>query len=189
MRQPPNHFGAPHGGRRGGRRSGPERSLAEISVTVWLTEENASFRLRNGLLYLTLDGTEKRVTLFRQFPFDLLWEYISVLDEDEHELGIIKNLDLFSQETRGLLEDELKKRYYTVEIKAILSIKEKLGFSYWKVKTSDGDLQFTLKDTTRSIGTVNGTRLFFTDISGNRYEIPDLNMLDVKSRRFLELYV
>ena len=164
-----------------------ERTLAEISVTVWLTPENASFCLKNGLLYLTLDGKQARATLFRQFPFDMLWEYISVLDEDEHEMGIIRSLDLFEGETLELLKNELKKRYYTIEITKILSMKERYGFSYWKVDTVDGELTFTLKDTLRSISTVNGSRVFFADVDGNRFEIPDIQALDAKSRRHGQL--
>ena len=174
---------------RGKRPPRPERSLAEISVTVWLTPENAAFSIRNGLLYLTLNGEEKRATLFRQFPFDLLWEYVSVLDEDEHELGIIRDISLFEEDTKALLERELKKRYYTVTVTSILSVKERFGFSYWRVTTTEGELKFTLRDTLRSIHSVNGTRVLFSDVNGNRYEIPDLRAIDPKSRKQLELYL
>ena len=163
--------------------------MAEISVTVWLSPENASFTTRNGLLYAAVNGEEKRVTLFRQFPFDLLWEYISVLDEEMREVGIIRNISSFDEETSVLLEKELKKRYYTVIVTAILSVKERFGNSYWQVRTDEGVVKFTLRDTMRSISSVNGTRVFFTDVDGNRYEIPDLSVLDVKSRKSLELYI
>jgi len=62
-----------------------ERTLAEIAETVWLTPENAVFYHKNGLLYLSQSASgeetpkEQRVLLLRQFPFDLLWEYISVM--------------------------------------------------------------------------------------------------------------
>lgn len=191
MRQPPSHFMPPPHGEGEGRRRPPraERSLAEISVTVWLTPENASFDMQNGLLYLTLNGERKRVTLFRQFPFDLLWEYISVLDEDEHELGIVRNVSLFDDTNKDLLEKELKKRYYTVSIMKILSVKERFGFSYWRVETADGERTVTLRDTLKSISSVNGSRVFFTDVNGNRFEIEDIGGLDAKSRRNLELYL
>jgi hypothetical protein len=182
------HFSRNEGGKPARRRRA-ERPLSEISVTVWLTPENASFTLRNGLLYATVGGEEKRVTLFRQFPFDLLWEYVSVLDEDECELGIIRSISSFDDETKALLEKELKKRYYTVTVTAILSVKERFGFSYWQVRTEEGVKKFTLRDTMRSISSVNGSRVFFTDVDGNRYEIPDLAALDAKSRKSLELYV
>ena len=192
MRQPPNHwehFPPRHEHGSGHRNRRPERSLAEISVTVWLSPENASFTTRNGLLYAAVNGEEKRVTLFRQFPFDLLWEYISVLDEEMREVGIIRNISSFDEETSVLLEKELKKRYYTVIVTAILSVKERFGNSYWQVRTDEGVVKFTLRDTMRSISSVNGTRVFFTDVDGNRYEIPDLSVLDVKSRKSLELYI
>ena len=163
--------------------------MAEISVTVWLTPENAEFSLQNGLLYLTLNGERQRATLFRQFPFDLLWEYISVLDEEERELGIVRDISIFSDETRALLERELKKRYYTVTVTKILSVKERFGFSYWRVITTEGEWKFTLRDTMKSIASVNGSRVFFTDVNGNRFEIPDMSQLDSKSRKSLELYV
>ncbi len=192
MRQPPNHWMRFHrdegrGEMRGNRR--PERSLAEIAVTVWLSPENAALSLRNGLLYATVDGVERRVTLFRQFPFDLLWEYISVLDEEMREVGIIRDLASFDEQTRSLLEKELKKRYYTIIVTAILSVKERFGCSYWQVQTEEGVMKFTLRDTMRSISSVNGSRVFFTDVDGNRYEIPDLSALDAKSRKSLELYI
>ncbi len=192
MRQPPNHWMHFHrdegrGERREDRR--PERSLAEIAVTVWLSPENVAFSLRNGLLYATVDGKERRVTLFRQFPFDLLWEYISVLDEEMREVGIVRDIAAFDEKTRSLLENELKKRYYTVTVTAILSVKERFGSSYWQVRTDEGVAKFTLRDTMRSISSVNGNRVFFTDVDGNRYEIPDLSALDARSRRSLELYI
>lgn len=183
---PPNNHGIGRGDRPSRR---AERPLSEISVTVWLTSENAAFSVKNGLLYLTLNGEETRVTLFRQFPFDLLWEYISVLDEEEREMGIVRSVDLFEEETRELLVKELKKRYYTVTVTKLLSVKERFGFSYWRVETNEGERKFTLRDTLKNIACVNGTRVFFTDVNGNRFEVPDLASLDTKSRRKLELYL
>ncbi len=189
-----HHFMPPPHGREGGgeggrRRRGAERPLSEISVTVWLTPENASFLMKNGLLYLTLNGEETGVTLFRQFPFDLLWEYISVLDEEEREKGIVRSVDLFDAETKELLVRELKKRYYSVTVTKILSVRERFGFSYWRVETEEGERKFTLRDTLKNITSVNGSRVLFTDVNGNRFEVPDLASLDVKSRKRLELYL
>ena len=185
------HRPPPEGGR-GGKEGGPrrrERTLAEISVTVWLTPENASFQMKNGLLYATVDEKEQRVTLCRQFPMDMPWEYVSVLNEEEHEIGIVRSLSLFADGAEELLRAELERRYYARRIRAIHSVKERYGFSYWRVTSDEGELRFTLQDTFRSITTVNGNRVFFTDIHGNRYEVEDLQSMDAKSRRKLELYV
>ena len=188
-----NHSEHIHRGRGEGaerpRRRHTERSLAEISVTVWLTPENAVFYEKNGLLYLTYQEKESRVTLCRQFPFDLLWEYISVMDEDECEIGMIRRVDVFEGEVRSVIENELSKRYYAPVIEKIYSVKERYGFSYWRVKTAEGDVKFTLRDTFRSIFSVNGERVIFSDVDGNRFEIPDVNALDKTSRRKIELYL
>mgnify|MGYP005761183167 FL=1 len=187
--------GRPGPGRResrerdGEKHGAPARSLDEISKTVWLTPENAVFSSRNGLLWLTLDGKETRVILCREFPFDCLWEYISVLDEEHRELGIIRSTGLFAGETRELLENELRRRYYAPEVLRILSVKERYGFSYWKVQTPEGEVRFTLHDTYRSIQRVDAGRIVFSDVNGNRFEIPDVGKLDAKSQRRLELYL
>ncbi len=172
-----------------GEKAGKERTLAEISVTVWLTPEDATFFSKNGFLYLNYDGTEQRVFLCRQFPFELLWEFISVLNEDQNEIGIIRNVSDFENEARELLITELTRRYYTPTIQKIVSVKERYGFSYWKVITESGEVGFTLHDTYRSIIHAGEHRLFFFDVDGNRFEIPDTLALDRKSYKKIELYL
>lgn len=182
---PPRHEG------RGNHGDSPkkERTLAEISVTVWLTPENASFASKNGFLYIKHGEREQRVFLYRQFPFDMLWEFISVMDEEQCEIGIIRDVAIFDEATHTLLCDELNRRYYAPEILSIVSFKERYGFSYWKVKTHEGEVSFTLHDTFRSIIRAGEKRLILLDVDGNRFEIPDVEALDRKSYKKIELYL
>ena len=166
-----------------------ERTLAEISVTVWLTSENASFSMKNGFLYIKHGEEEQRAFLCRQFPFELREEFISVLNEDQQEIGIIRRLKEFPTETYDLLATELNRRYYAPVIKSILHVKERYGFSYWKVRTEEGDISFTLHDTFRSIIRASDQRLVFLDVDGNRFEIPNVETLDRKSYKKIELYL
>lgn len=189
----------PMGGRRGfgggerrggGRKDRPERTLAELSVTVWLTPENARFERENGLLYLTVEGQRSRVLPVREFPFEAPFSYISALDPDGCELGIIKETALFSGAERELIEDELRLRYYAPTVTRILRVRERYGFSYWTVETTDaGRLTFTVQDTYRSILRIGGGSVTVTDVDGNRFEIPDVEALDRASRKRLELYL
>ena len=166
------------------------RSLEELSVTNWLTPQNASFFSKNGFLYIKQpEKEEMRVFLYRQFPFELQWEFISVMDNEQQEVGILRSLDLFDDESQTLLREELKRRYYSPVIQKILSMKERYGFSYWKVVTSDGEMKFTLQDTFRSIVHVGEKRLLLLDVNGNRFEIPDTTALDRKSYKKIELYL
>lgn len=165
------------------------RTLAELSVTVWLTPENATFFMKNQFLYIRYGEAEVRAQLYRQFPFEAEWEFISVMNEEQEEIGIIRNVSLFDAETENLLRDELRRRYYAPVIERVISVKERYGFSYWKVHTPEGDVSFTLHDTYRSIIHAGQNRLILLDVNGNRFEIPDALALDRKSYKKIELYL
>jgi len=180
-------MGGPGG--RGPQNEEKHRTLAEISVTVWLTPENARFLRQNNFLYIDYDGKVQRVFLCRQFPFELEWEFVSVMDGEQQEIGIVKSIDLFDGEQKELLVEELRRRYYAPVIDKIHNVKERYGFSYWKVHTPDGDVSFTLHDTYRSIIRAGETRIILLDVNGNRFEIPDTSALDRKSYKKIELYL
>ena len=180
-------MGAPSPGGRRGERDG--RSLADISQTHWLTSKNATFYMENGFLHLTYDQKNSRVTVCRVFPFELEWEFLSVMNEEQYEVGLIRRIEDFSGEERALLEQEIKRRYFSPVIEAILKVKEKYGFSYWTVRTAQGEVTFTLRDTYRSILHAGERRLIFLDVNGNRFEIPDVQKLDRKSYKKIELYL
>ena len=98
-------------------------------------------------------------------------------------------MDELSEEAAKMLRAELDRKYYTPVIKQILSVKDKFGYSYWKVDTDEGILEFTLHDTFQSLLKVGGSRIFINDIDGNRYEIPDIEALDRASYRKIELFL
>ena len=126
----------------------------------------------------------------REFPFEVRFSYISVLDPEGGELGIIRNTSDFPKEERRLVEEELRLRYYAPTVTKILRVRERYGFSYWTVLTADaGQLTFTLQDAYRSIFRIGEGSVTFSDVDGNRYEIPDLSALDRESRKRLDLYI
>lgn len=167
-----------------------ERTLAQISQTVWLTDENADFSFENNFLYVEIDGVKVRAFLCRQFPFELEWEFISVMNAEGEELGIVRRISDMGETAQQLLRAELERRYYSPAIERILSVKERYGFSYWKVKcTGEGEVNFTLRDTYRSIIHAGETRVILLDVNGNRFHIPDVSLLDRKSYKKIELYL
>ena len=168
---------------------GPARTLAELSVTVWLTPENATFYIKNDFLHIKTESYEGRAFLCRQFPFELEWEFISVMNEEQAEVGIIKATSLFEGAGEDLIRTELSRRYYTPVIDKIMGVKERYGFSYWRVHTAEGNVNFTLHDTYRSIIRATGGRVVLLDVNGNRFEIPDVEALDRKSHKKIELYL
>lgn len=135
----------------------------------------------------------ERIFLSRAFPFDMPYEYISVLDRDKKEIGFIRSLDDFDEPERTMLINELDAKYYTPVIKRIISVKERYGFSYWRCECEFGEKSFTLRDTFRSIikaHTAEGReRIYILDVDGNRYEIPDVEALNRMSYKKIELYL
>jgi len=174
-------------------------ALRDIVAVLYITKDNAKFEKENDFVKMTLtspnaEGTVEtktydRIFLHRAFPFDYPYAYISVLDADSKELGLIADVNELDTEAAEMLCAELDRKYYTPVIKQILSLKDKFGFSYWKVVTDEGELSFTLRDTFQSLMKVGGTRIFVNDIDGNRYEIPNIEELDRKSFRKIELFL
>ena len=161
-----------------------------------IDKSNATFCMKNGFLSMTKkeeNGEEKvydRVFLHRAFPFELLWEYISVLDTDQIEAGIIFNIEDFDEEAKKLLTEELERKYYEPRIKSIVSLKERYGFSYWEVICTDGrNVKFTMQDTFRNIIRVGEDRAILLDVDGNRFVIESVMGLDRKSHKKIELYM
>lgn len=130
-----------------------------------------------------------RVYFHRMFPFETPDEFISVLDKDGKEYGIIRNISEFTGEDADIIRDALAKKYLCPEITKILSLKEQLGYSYWEVETDMGKMSFSMHDTYRNIARVSDTRLVLTDVDGNRFSIKDVLALDRKSYRRIELYL
>ena len=172
-----------------------EIMLDRAARIIRLDSGIAKFEMRNKFLTLSLseDGEEKtydRVFLHRAFPYELLWEYISVLDQDKKEIGLIYNIEDFDSDTANILKSELEKKYYAPVISTIESVKERYGFSYWKVNTEDGkQLSFTMQDTFRNIVHTGEDSLVLLDVDGNRFTIKSVSSLDKKSYRRIEIYL
>ena len=172
-----------------------EIMLENAAKIIRLDVNNASFEVKNGFLALTVkeNGDEKvydRVFLHRAFPHDLLWEYISVTGAENKEIGLIHNIEDFDPESIELLKTEINRKYYSPVIAEINSVKERYGFSYWKIVADDGrHLTFTMQDTFGNIIRIGDDRAILVDVDGNRYVIPEYEKIEQKSRRLLEPYL
>jgi len=179
--------------------------LAEVR---YLTNENARFYLTEkgfpameAVLPKRTDDLEAEVDLtpvkqdfgrvyfHRCFPFDTPDEYISVLDKDGREYGMILNINSLSAEAQTIIKGELDRKYLCPTVEKIISMKEKLDFSYWTVLTDRGEMSFSTHDTYRNMAKVGNGMIIITDVDGNRFRIMDVNKLDKKSYKKIELYL
>jgi hypothetical protein len=123
------------------------------------------------------------------FPFETPDEFISVLDKDGKEYGIIRSISDFTGE-----DAEYHPGSFGKEISLPRNHKNTLpqgtaGLLLWEVETDMGRMSFSMHDTYRNIARVSDTRLVLTDVDGNRFSIKDVLALDRKSYRRIELYL
>ena len=170
-----------------------EKGFLDIVKTVYFTPENAHFyRTEGGFAalkaYLPADDLG-RVFIHRAFPYDQPDGFISVLDKDSKEHGMIRSISDFDGESAEIINSELARKYFTPHITKIHSVKERFGYSYWDVESDRGRLSFAMHDTFRNITKISENRVVLNDVDGNRYEIDDVLALDGRSYRRIELYL
>ena len=172
-----------------------KKELRDVVKLEYATPENAVFEEKRGFISLTFrpaDGEEKtyeRVKLQRNFPNSTPDEYLSVLDDEDNEICLVRNVSDLGEETAELLRREAARRYYVFTVKKILSVNQRYGYSYWKIESGDGVREFTVRDTYRNFRKLGPDRAAVTDVDGNRYEIPSLEGLDRRSMKKIELYI
>ncbi len=161
------------------------------AAIVRLDRSNSEFSMKNGFMTMKIDENDyARVFLHRTFPFDKPWEYISVTDPDNKEIGIIYNVADYDTNTEQLLRTELERKYYEPKVKSIMSLKERYGFSYWTIfTTEDRKVNFTMQDTFRNIIRIGDDKAILLDVDGNRFVIESILGLDKKSQKKIELYI
>jgi hypothetical protein len=144
-----------------------------------------------GLKYR--DKVYPRVTLRRALPLERPMEYISVADAENKEIGIIRSIDGLSSEQMTVVIDELDKRYYCPQVRAVKSVKDKLGYIYMELcLTAPGgeyERHCAVKDVNKNIRMLGDDRLLIFDVDGNRFIIPSLAALDKKSVKRLEPFL
>ncbi|MDE0316863.1 MAG: DUF1854 domain-containing protein [Candidatus Poribacteria bacterium] len=132
------------------------------------------------------DGTiHTKVEPVRSFPVSETTRYISLLDNEGNELGIVEDVKKLTPNSRDVLTEELQKRYFMPKITKINSLDGQFGVTTWNVETSQGDVEFGIR-TRYDIVTLESGRVLIKDADGNRYEIENYNKLDPKSIALLQ---
>ena len=176
--------------------------LENQRISIDLTKENARFYRSGGdLISLEITNAEgekesfERVVVLRSFPVTNPDEFLSVREPDSKkqgrgkEIGMIRRISDFGEETVALLSEELDRRYFTPFIQKIHSVKDKFGYLYFDAATSAGSVTFVLNNPFSNIRTLEDGRIFINDIDGNVFCIPDPTKLDGASLKKIEIYL
>lgn len=157
-----------------------------------LTPENAVFTPAGGFAALDVEGEHyDRVIVCRAFPFTEPDRWLSVrpADDSKHEIGLIERPDAFDPDTVALLSEQLALRYFTPVIRRIRSAVDKHGFSTIDAETDRGRCKFSFRGGSDAVTRLSETRVIFTDLDGNRYEIPDVTALSKREQKKIDVYL
>ena len=159
----------------------------DFSVNILDPKKIRICRDESGRLRLIFDEAVrinlKRVV--RAFPLTMPWRYIILIDENNREIGLLRDIKDLDDSSRKILKEELEKIYFIPKIKRIRRIKEEFGVLIWETDTDKGPRRFEV--TSRgNIKKIGMRRIIIRDADGNLYDIPDYANLDQKSLVLLE---
>ena len=189
--------GTPSGTATDAERSETERTNTartdDVTEICYLDDKNAHFSLNEGgFISLDFNGTKyDRVLIFRAFPFSEANQFLSVRESvgRNDEIGIIKDLDDIAENEREIILRDLKLRYFLPKIKNIRSVKSEHGHSTFWVVTDYGTMRFIVRSSGDAVTRLSDSRLIFTDVDGNRFEIEDINKLSNVEIKRINLFL
>ncbi len=132
------------------------------------------------------DGTtHTKVDVIRSFPIKEPVRYISLVDNEGNEIGIVEDVRKLIPQSRDILLEELQKRYFMPKITKINAVDGQFGLTQWDVETTQGHVEFGMRSR-YDIVSLESNRVLIKDVDGNRYEIENYNNLDPKSYALLQ---
>lgn len=115
------------------------------------------------------------------FPISGPDKYISLLNENNEEIAVIRDISFLMKESAEVLRDVITEYYLIPKITSVLDRSEKYGILKWTVETDRGQRTIEVKHRQSDIKVIYPKRVLVRDSNDNRYEIPDYEALDVKS--------
>jgi hypothetical protein len=150
--------------------------------------QNLTMTDRDGAMY-------PRVTLRRCFPLsakntNILVKIPETEKEHDQELGMIADIQELDAQSLEAVLKELDLFYFVPAIRRIVKIREEFGFLYWSVETDRGEKEFVMRDSPiGSVRKVSEGRYLIIDINQTRYEVPDMETLDLTSQNLIRRYL
>jgi len=137
-------------------------SIDQIDINIIDISKAEFYVSESGFAGLKYNGENyKHITLKRALPINKPMEYISVADQDNKEIGILK------------------------------SVKDKLGYVYMElvICVPGSDRKYSkncaIKDVNKNIRMLSDDSLIIFDVDGNRFSINSLSKLDKNSLKRL----
>ena len=164
-----------------------EKKTTEIKQRLFVSGEDKITQYENNLVTLTLaDGTVfEPLEPRRLFPVNRADEYITLLDSENKEVGIIRAITDLDKDSRQVVRNSLEDFYLVPHITRIISISEKYGTLHWCVDTDRGIKEFDIRNRNTDIRVYDDGRVRVRDSDDNRYIVEDFRNLDAHSKKLL----
>ncbi len=171
------------------RRPGEESpvSLLEASRLVLLDPTRVTFFRHGATLRATIDDDRSllKVAIVRAFPLSEPSRYLSVRDGANKEAGLIVDPSQLDPGSQALVEAELDRRYLMPSVVRVVSARERFGTVDWVMETDRGVSRFTTRNLREHAQRPAPGRIIIPDVDGNRYDIRDVDALDLPSQELL----
>ena len=81
--------------------------------------------------------------------------------------------------------EELARRYLVPAVQRILTAKERFGTVDWEMETDRGVRKLTTRNLRENVQRPAPGRIILSDVDGNRYDIRNIDELDLNSQQLL----
>ena len=138
-------------------------------------------------LRLTVEGDRSYPTVRPAWsaPLSHPRHYLSLLDGKGKEIVMIPDPEELSPESLAAVKLELRRRYLTATVTTITDARVEFGATYWNVETDRGPRDMVTQNLQENAVWLSDSHILLLDVDGNRFEIPDIDALDARSRDFI----
>ena len=142
----------------------------------------------DGRLRVETSEGFRPVVVRRCFPWSEPTRHISLRNDDDVEVALVRDPSRLDPESRAALELALAEAGFLLELTRIVSVEEEVEIRHWSVDTRQGPRTFQtrLDDWPR---TLPGGAILIRDVAGDLYHIRAPAELDRQSRDLLWAFV
>jgi hypothetical protein len=122
----------------------------------------------------------------RAFPLSAPDVNVVLIDGEDNELGMIRDLKALDADSYEVLRAELELAYLFTKVREIRWVRSRFGVTTWSLETDRGARTAHVKERS-DIRTMPDGRTVLTDVHGIQYEIPPPDQLDERTRGYIDI--
>lgn len=157
-----------------------EGNPIEPALVLW--------RGQDGRLWARRDGREVPVEVRRCFPWSESGRYLSLRDDDQEEVALVRDPAELDAGSRDALSLAMAEAGFMFLVTGVVEVQEEVEIRHWTVDTKQGRRRFQtrLDDWPRALP---GGGFLIRDVAGDLFRLPEPKTMDKRSRDLLWAFV